>query len=109
MHKDATRQFLCSVSDMVTYLTAPSPHGRITGIWVENMDGVASPLKFETSKLPWISAADSGYVLGVDKPRVMGTPVLVYSSIAAAQRAAKKHGGKALSWSVLRAALTKER
>lgn len=107
MHKDGTRQFFCSVSDMVTYLSAPTPNGRVVGSWVETMDSVAAPLVFDTKKLPWIPASTAGYVTGIDKKRIMGTPVLVYSDIAGAKRAAKQHGGKSTSWTDLRSSLTK--
>ena len=107
VHKDGTRHFFCSVSDMATYLTAPSPHGPVTKTWVETMDTVASPLEFDTAKLSWINAADASYVVGIDKKRVMGTPVLVYSSNGKAQQMTKQHGGKAASWADLRSTLTR--
>ncbi len=109
VHKDGTRHFFCSVSDMVTYLAAPSANGRVISNWVETMDAVSAPLSFDTRKTPWISAEDAAYVVDVDKPRVMGAPVLVYSSTGRAERAAKRHKGKSISWTGLQSILTRER
>ncbi len=102
VHRDGTREFFCSVSDMLTYMEAPSRHGRVVSAYVEAMDPAADPKASDMHEHPWIKAEDAGYVLGVDKPRVMGTPVLAYATRAQAQAAAKRHKGEALDWEQLR-------
>jgi len=107
VHKDGTRQFFCSVGDMVTYLTAPSPHGHVVNTWVEVQDALANPIAHDTTNQPWKPTANATFVLGAKRPRIMGTPVLVYAGKELATKAAKQHSGRTNTWAQLRAALHK--
>lgn len=102
VHGDGTRAYFCSIGDMLAYLAAPSPHGKIVGSWVEAMDPTKDPSEFSTDKLPWIPATSASYVIGIDKPRVMGKPVAVYERRADADAAAAKYKGTATDWNGLR-------
>jgi copper chaperone NosL len=101
IHRDGKRVFFCSLSDMLSYLQTPSPHGKAQAIYVEALEPSADPLPFATTLRPWIPAQEASFVLGVKKDRVMGTPLLSYASPADAQRWAKQHNAQALSWDAL--------
>lgn len=102
VHRDNTRLFFCSLSDMITYLEAPSPHGKAVHIYVESMDTEADPIVPNTELRPWIDATTSTYVVGFEK-RVMGDPILSYSTAAEAERQASGISAQVKSWKDLRA------
>ncbi len=101
IHRDGTQLYFCSISDMLTYLTAPSPHGAAVTLFVESLDKVLDPLVPATEQLPWLDAKSASYVIGVDKNMVMGRPVLSYSSAEHAQDIATRHGGSVVTWKQL--------
>ena len=102
VHRDGTRLFFCSVSDMLTYLEAPSPHGKAVALFVESMDRIADPIIHNTEAGPWIDATHSSYVVGFEK-EVMGDPILAYTTSAQAQAQASRLSAKALTWTELQA------
>ena len=108
IHRDGTRAFLCSIDDMLTYLAAPSPHGAAVATYVEALAPGADPAERATAARPWVEAERAGYVVGVERERIMGVPVMVYASRAGAERAAATTGGRAVAWSELRAAVRAE-
>ena len=101
VHRDGTREHLCSIGDMVQYLQAPSPHGSATSIFVEALEADFDPAKSDTKPRPWIPAESASYVVGVKRERIMGPAVLSYKERGQAETAAKKHGGKLASWQEL--------
>jgi len=104
IHRDGTRLYFCSVSDMLTYLQAPSPHGKVAAMWVETLDPAADPVAFDVSRHPWMDATRASYVLGVEKPRVMGVPIVAYASPEDAQRVvSRSEGAKFVDWETLKA------
>lgn len=103
IHRDHTRAFFCSIADMLTYLRAPSPHGEATAFFVEVGDPASlDPLAYDTAPRPWIAAADAHYVVGVERERVMGAPVLVYEHLADAERVAQELDGEVRDFQALR-------
>ncbi|MCP4444404.1 MAG: hypothetical protein GY811_03545 [Myxococcales bacterium] len=102
VHNDATRLFFCSLSDMITYLEAPSPHGKVVQIYAESMDSDPDPIASKTELRPWINATTSTYVVGFEK-RVMGTPILSYSTAAEAEDLASRISAQVKSWEDLQA------
>jgi len=109
VHRDGTRGFFCSIADLLVYLEAPSPHGKVVATFVESLDAAADPLEFATAARPWVRAESASYVLGVDKERVMGTPVLVYETEEAARGVAAGHNASfVVSWRELRARMAQK-
>ncbi len=102
VHRDNTRLFFCSLSDMITYLEAPSPHGKAVQIYAESMDSVTDPVAPNTELRPWIDATTATYVVGFEK-RVMGDPILSYSTALEAEGQARRISGQVKSWNDLRA------
>ena len=102
VHRDGTREYFCSIGDMLAYLGAPSPHGRVVGTWVEAMDPTKDPRTFYVDKQPWLEAANAFYVTGIPKRRVMGKPVMVYRTREQAKAVADKFGGTIADWQRLR-------
>lgn len=101
--RDGTRAFACSVGDLVQVLAAPSPHGSVEHTWVESLPaGVAPGAITASAPTKWIDATRGFYVLGVDRPGVMGKPVLVYAARADAARVAQRTGGHVVEWGALR-------
>lgn len=101
VHRDGTRVFFCSIGDLLVYLDAPSSHGKPTAIFVEAMSPSHDPQSTDTKPRLWIDATAAIYVLGVDRPQIMGAPVLVYEKAADATDVAKRHGGDTLDWNAL--------
>ncbi len=102
IHRDGTHLHFCSVSDMLTYLDAPSSHGDAVSLYVESLDNVSDPIVNQTEELPWIPAKESSYVIGVKKQRIMGRPILSYSTKEFADKAAKATSGSVVDWKGLR-------
>lgn len=102
VHRDGTRSFTCSIGDLRAYLAAPSPHGQAQQIWVQALADGYDPAGTSSTGGPWVLAADAHYVVGVDRPTVMGRPVLAYATQAQAIAAAKATGGHLVTWQALR-------
>ena len=101
VHRDGTHVWFCSIADVVAYLDAPSPHGRIEHVWVETLGADAAAVDLGSSERaahPWLDASDAFYVLGVARPDVMGAPVLVFNTAAGAAAAATRFDARAASW-----------
>jgi nitrous oxide reductase accessory protein NosL len=93
VHRDGSRFFFCSLGDMLTYLSAPSPHGRVEALFVEVMAAGEDPMQSHTGNHPWAAAEEAIYVIGIPRPGIMGAPVLAYASQHEAERAMKGHSG----------------
>jgi copper chaperone NosL len=105
VHRDGTHAWFCSVGDVVAYLGAPSPHGRIEHVWVEVVEADVDLASTDVSEGTWVESTSAHYVLGVARPNVMGTPVLAFASAADAASAASRLGGRPASWSEVVTAL----
>ena len=92
-HRDGSTFFFCSIGDLPVYLGAPSPHGRPEAVFVEGMRPDQDPARPHTGAHPWMPAADAVYVVGVDRPGVMGEPVLAYATRADAKAVVADHPG----------------
>lgn len=101
VHRDGTRQFFCSLGDLRAYLGAPSAHGAVVAVHVELLDPAADPRAFSVEARPWSPAADASFVVGIDKPRVMGAPVMAYATPDAARAVAARYGGQTRTWQAL--------
>jgi nitrous oxide reductase accessory protein NosL len=93
VHRDGERAFFCSIGDLLVYLDAPSPHGPVRAIFVEVMEPGEDPARHHTGSHPWHEARSATYVVGVERPAIMGEPVLAYASAAEARSVAEAHAG----------------
>ena len=105
LHRDGTRRYFCSVGDAVRYLESPSPHGEALSTFVEVLSPNADPQRTDPAELEWVKAESASFVSGVERPRIMGPPVLAYRSAGEARRVAQAHAGKVVSWEELRRTL----
>jgi copper chaperone NosL len=105
VHRDGTHVWFCSMTDVVAYMGAPSPHGAVRAVWVESLDVTVDPAADEVAARPWLRAADASYVLGVTRERVMGQAVLSFASEADATASAARLGGRVATWSEVVVAL----
>lgn len=103
VHRDGARRQFCSIADLLSYLQAPSPHGRVEAIYVERMDSEADPRELSTQPRRWLVAEGAFYVRGIPRPRIMGEPFLVFESRQVAEAVARRHAGEVLTWSQLQA------
>lgn len=101
VHRDGERSFLCSIGDLLAYLAAPSPHGAPARVLVEVLQPTQDPALSHTGAHPWIVAEEGVYVVGIERERIMGAPVLIYRDRAAAEQMAVGTSAKILSWSEL--------
>jgi len=101
VHRDGERAFVCSIGDLLAYLDAPSPHGAPAGVLVEVMQAEQQPADSHTGAHPWIAVEDGVYVVGIERPQIMGAPVLVYRDRAAAEQVAAGETAKILTWAEL--------
>jgi len=102
VHRDGTRVFFCSINDLLTYLAAPSPHGAVKVIYVEVLDPAADPHVTAEDARPWRPAEQATFVVGVERPRVMGRAVLAYATADAARAVAARYHGTVVDWAGLR-------
>lgn len=93
VHRDGSRFFFCSLGDMLVHLGAPSSHGRAEASFVEVLEPGEDPLQVRTGPQPWVSADDAIYVVGIERPGIMGEPVLAYADRSEAERVAEQHPG----------------
>jgi len=100
-HRDGTHAHLCSLGDLRAYVQAPGPRGRPVSIWVEGLEASYDPAQFDVGIRPWVAAKDATYVVGLSRPRVMGSPALSYAQRAPAERAASSIGGRVVGWAEL--------
>jgi nitrous oxide reductase accessory protein NosL len=106
VHRDDHRALLCSIAELVPYLSAPSHHGKPKAVFVEHqLDGDDSAPTI-TAPRPWIPAEDASYVLGGPDRAVMGQSVLIYRDSATANSMANSFGGHVLNWTSLQSELT---
>jgi FAD:protein FMN transferase len=106
VHRDGTHQHFCALADLAHYAQTPSPHGGADHIFVEALDPSAEPAAIDASPRDWVDAAEASYVVGVERPRVMGEPALAYGSRAEAEQVAARLGGRVVSWKELSEHLT---
>lgn len=103
VHRDGERAYFCSLGDLVQYLRAPSPHGKVEAVFVEVQDPAADPRETRTAERPWSAAGEATYVVGVERSGpIMGPPVLAYSSRESAAEVAREHGGEVHDWAALK-------
>jgi nitrous oxide reductase accessory protein NosL len=101
LHRHGERAWFCSIGDMRAYMQAPNPRGEPVGAWVELMPASIEPASTDATARPWTTAADAHYVVGIERPLVMGRPALPLGSAADAQAVAERIGGHATSWQAL--------
>jgi nitrous oxide reductase accessory protein NosL len=92
-HSDGSRFFFCSIGDMLVHLGAPSAHGRVEAIFVEVVEPQEDPSQPDTSAHPWVPAKEAIYVVGIERPGIMGEPVLSYAARSDAERVVARHAG----------------
>jgi copper chaperone NosL len=92
-HRDGSRFFFCSIGDLLVHLGAPSPHGRAEALFVEVMEPDEDPSQPHTGIHPWLAAEEAVYVIGIERPGIMGEPVLSYASRSDAEQVIARHSG----------------
>jgi nitrous oxide reductase accessory protein NosL len=98
VHRDGERSFLCSIGDLLAYMSAPSPHGAPVRVLVEVLQPSQDPAESHTGAHPWIDAEAGVYVVGIERPQIMGAPVLIYRDRAAAEQMIAGTSAKILRW-----------
>ncbi len=101
IHRDGHRAHFCSIGDMVQYMRAPSPHGKVRAAFVELLDPAAPPRLTSSEPRPWTRAESAHYVVGTHREGIMGPPVLTYSTAESAGEVARRHAGRTQDWSAL--------
>ena len=101
VHRDGTRVFLCSLGDLLRYLDIPSPHGKPQAIYAECLAPNHALEDLDRRSMPWHPVAELSFVIDIDRPGVMGAPVMTYQTREAAERAAITFHGEAVSFTQL--------
>jgi len=101
IHRDGERSFVCSIGDLLAYLAAPSPHGAPARVLVEVLEPSQHPAESHTGPHSWIAAGEGVYVVGIERPRIMGPPVLIYRDRNAAEQVVAGTPAKILNWDEL--------
>ncbi len=106
IHRDGTRAFFCSPGDLLVYLQAPSPHGRVEQVFIEAVRlDPASGLnlqKLALESLGWQKAETLFYLKGIARPDVMGEPILAFAQKEDATVFLQLPDVQALQWSELK-------
>jgi nitrous oxide reductase accessory protein NosL len=93
VHRDGSRFFFCSLGDMLVHLSAPSPHGRVEATFVEVMRPDEDPMQSHAGVHPWVPVNEAVFVIGLDRPGIMGAPVLAYANRTEAERVMAENSG----------------
>lgn len=101
-HRDGTHLHFCSLGDMRAHIQAPSPHGAVTDSWVEALPAGYERADRSRAPLTWIPAEQASYVVGFERPRVMGVPALSFEMVSDATEAARRVGGRVVDWPAMR-------
>ncbi len=107
VHRDGSREFFCSIDDLVQYLDVPSPRGKPVKVFTEIMSDDHDIEDLSVAWRPWGEAADIFFVTGIDRGGVMGAPAMTYRTQTAAEKAAKELGGMVVGLEQLRDASRK--
>jgi copper chaperone NosL len=102
VHRDGEHAFLCSLGDLRAYVQAPGPRGEPVATFVEALPAGHDLSKTDTAAQPWTAAADAHYLVGFDRPGVMGLPIGSFSSEEGAALAASALSGRQATWNALR-------
>ncbi len=102
IYKAGERRFFCSLGDLLSFLTLPSPHGLPVQIWVEAMPADTPPNTHSSDPQPWVKAESARYVTGIDRGAVMGMPALSFASKTHAEQFTGQHGGDVNDWGALK-------
>ncbi len=102
LHRDGSREFLCSIDDLTHYLEVPSPKGKPVAVYAELMPDGHQTTDLDTTWKHWAEVADLIFVTGIDRDGVMGEPALTYRTKDAAEKAAEKFAGKIMNFDELR-------
>lgn len=102
VHRDGEHAFLCSLSDLRAYVQTPGPRGEPIATFVEALPVGSDLRKMDTAAQPWMPAGEAHYVVGFDRPGVMGKPIGSFSSEEGAALAASALTGRPATWNALR-------
>lgn len=103
VHRDGTVAQLCSVGDLRAHLQTPNPHGEVQAAWVEGVPADFDPLAPAGPQLPWVRVEQASWVVGLERPQVMGRPALTTASPAEAQSLAERLGARMVGWAEVQA------
>lgn len=102
VHRDGERAYFCSIADMLSYVDVPSPHGKPAAVYVETSSATEDLYAVTTAKRPWTDARTASYVTGIENPKIMGFPVLAYTSEESAKTVATSISGQTHDWDGIR-------
>lgn len=105
VHRDGTRNYFCSIGDLVAYGAAPSPHGEATGTYVEVLEADVDPSIVSAEQRSWRDVGDVTFVVGGLVRPVMGEPVLTFDDASEGAAAAERLGARTVRWGGLAAAV----
>jgi copper chaperone NosL len=98
-YRDGHHDHFCSLGDLRVAVQSPSPRGKPVAVWVE-----AAPADVElvaTAPLPWVAAEGAYFVVGFERPGVMGRPGLAAADPAVAAALAERFGGRVVDWAAV--------
>ncbi len=98
LHRDGTRAFLCSASELRPYLVTPSRHGKVRTVFMEALSPKASIHDLGILPRPWTNAQDAYYLLGGPQRKIMGESILVYETRHEAEAARLRLGGHVVNY-----------
>jgi len=104
VHRDGSPAFACSLGDLLVYLSAPSPHGHAETVWVEVIAPEVGAGERSLHDHPWRLAEDAWFVVGIERPGIMGAPVLAFAERTEADSAARADSdARVVDWQGLEA------
>lgn len=102
VHRDGEHEFLCSLGDLRAYVQAPNPRGEPVATFVEVLPQGLDLRGMDSGAQAWVPAAEAHYVVGFERPGVMGLPVGSFASAEGAALAASALSGRKATWNALR-------
>lgn len=101
VHRGGERVYLCSIADLRAYLQSPSRRGPPAAVWVEALRDGDPLTRDDTAPRGWVSPETLTWVVGFERPGVMGRPALGFSDASVAEATRAVLGARSATWQQL--------
>lgn len=78
IHRDGEHVFFCSIGDLIHYMETPSPHGAVQEVFIEGLSVDYDFYTNDVSELSWFPTHELAFQVGVERPGIMGVPILAF-------------------------------
>jgi nitrous oxide reductase accessory protein NosL len=103
--RDGSHKHMCSIGDLRAWVQSPGPAGKPVAVFVEvqSVEAQTSATIDTPTRAfgQWLRAEETTFVVGIERPSVMGRPALAFADPKDAATVAERVGGYVASWDAL--------